>query len=224
MALKGPDTAWSDTAAGRGRAASARAMLHRAVGPWSLPRLGFGEWALSDNGRPSEADAIALLHAAFDEGVRFVDTSDAYCLDESEFHHGELLVRAAIESYPAAEELAAELVVATKGGCTRVGGGWARDVSASHLSQTIADSHQALWRGKRPIQLWQLHWTQPLGDEAMAAILAPVAEAVAAGTILHVGLSNCNVADIEAAAAALPHGCLVSVQNKYGLNERSAAY
>lgn len=58
--------------------------------------------------------------------------------------------------------------------------------------------------------------------ETMADILAPVAEAVASGVILHVGLSNCTVADIEAAAASLPAGCLVSVQNKYGLNDRSA--
>ena len=45
---------------------------------------------------------------------------------------------------------------------------------------------QALTGGKRdkPLQLWQLHWTQPLGEgESVAAILAPVAKAVEDGRV-----------------------------------------
>ena len=38
------------------------------------------------------ADAIAVLHAAFDAGITFFDTADAYCWDSSETGHNERLI------------------------------------------------------------------------------------------------------------------------------------
>lgn len=118
---------------------------------------------------------------------------------------------------------ATHVIVATKGGCTRVGGGWERDVTAAHLRTSIRDSHRALG-AQRPIALWQVHWVRKWEDgvlgarpegETMAQLLAPVAEACAAGLIKHVGLSNATVEDLEEALAFLPPGTLASVQNKY---------
>ena len=63
-----------------------------------------------------------------------------------------------------------------------------------------------------------VHWTQPFEQgDTMEDILAPVREAVEEGLIKHVGLSNCTLEDIQAATAALPEGCLATVQNKYHL-------
>ena len=59
-----------------------------------------GAWPLSYDDRPAEADAIAVLHRAVDAGVRLIDTSDAYCKDETEKHHNERLIRRALDSYP----------------------------------------------------------------------------------------------------------------------------
>ena len=46
-----------------------------------------------------EDGAMAALHAAFDTGVNFLDTADAYCLDEGEAGHNERLIARAIASW-----------------------------------------------------------------------------------------------------------------------------
>ena len=43
-----------------------------------------------------EAHAIDVLYAAFDLGVTFLDTADAYCLDDSETAHNERLIANAL--------------------------------------------------------------------------------------------------------------------------------
>ena len=49
--------------------------------------------------------------------------------------------------------------------------------------------------------------------------LQPVMEAVAAGMIEHVGLSNCTLEQLVEAAALLPPNVLASVQNKYPFHD-----
>ena len=45
-------------------------------------------------GRERDDDGpVGLLHAAFDGGVTFLDTADAYCLDDSDVGHNERLMR-----------------------------------------------------------------------------------------------------------------------------------
>jgi pyridoxine 4-dehydrogenase len=83
-----------------------------------VSRMGYGAWPLSYDDRPPEAAALAVLHRALDLGVRFIDTSDAYCKDEREKHHNEHLIRKAIDSYPD-QSVATQVVVATKGICIR---------------------------------------------------------------------------------------------------------
>lgn len=96
-------------------------MVTRAFGPTDLEvsTIGFGAMQLSLAGRPAEADAIAVLHRVFDLGVTFIDTADSYCKDESDKHHGERLVRKALDAY---EDDSSNIVVATKGGLMRPGG------------------------------------------------------------------------------------------------------
>lgn len=69
--------------------------------------VGLGCWQLgADWGEVSEADAMAILHAAVDEGVTFFDTADVYGDGRSERLVGRLLV----------ERPEANLMVATKMG------------------------------------------------------------------------------------------------------------
>lgn len=100
-----------------------------------------------------------MLHRAFDIGVRFVDTSDAYCKHEGEKHHNERLIRKAIESYPD-QAVAAQVVVATKGICVRPEGRWERCATPAQIARAIAGSHEALCGNAKPIDLWQIHWCQ----------------------------------------------------------------
>ena len=67
-------------------------MATRAAERW----LGLGCMRLSTAPDRDEEAAAALLRAAFDAGVDFLDTADAYCHDEREAHHNERLVRRAL--------------------------------------------------------------------------------------------------------------------------------
>ena len=86
--------------------------------PLKVSQIGYGAWPLSYDERPPEEEAIAILHQALDLGVRLIDTSDAYCLNEGEKHHNEKLIRKALDSYPD-QAVAKQVVVATKGICIR---------------------------------------------------------------------------------------------------------
>ena len=58
-----------------------------------------GGMRLSTERDRDETRAIAVLHAAFDAGVNFVDTADAYCWDDSETGHNERLIARALGSW-----------------------------------------------------------------------------------------------------------------------------
>lgn len=56
-------------------------MQYATLGSTGFPvsRVGFGAWAIgADWGNVTEADAMAALHTALDEGITFFDTADAY--------------------------------------------------------------------------------------------------------------------------------------------------
>ena len=58
------------------------------------PIIAMGGMRLSTARDRDETRAIAVLHAAFDAGINFVDTADAYCRDASETGHNERLIAA----------------------------------------------------------------------------------------------------------------------------------
>src|SRR6478672_6743547 len=64
----------------------ARPMEHRSLGvtgmqvsPLCLGAMMFGAW-----GNPDHDDSIAVIHAALDAGINFIDTADVYSAGESE--------------------------------------------------------------------------------------------------------------------------------------------
>lgn len=174
--------------------------------PLSISAIGLGGMPLSLSGRPSEAEAIAVIHCALDLGVTLIDTADSYCQDETDKHHNERLIYKALQQY---ERDTSQVVVATKGGLMRPNGSWGRNGSPDHLRQTIEESFKALG-GEKPIDLWQYHAPDP--DYSIADSLVPAREAVQQGLIRYVGVSNFSVEQIQEAREVIE---IVSVQNQY---------
>lgn len=172
----------------------------------SISAIGLGGMPLSLSGRPSEAEAIAVVHRAFDLGVTLLDTADSYCQDETDKHHNERLLFKALQQYNGDTS---QVMIATKGGLMRPNGSWTRNGNPDHLRQTIRESFEALG-GKQAIALWQYHAPDP--EYAIHASLAPVREAVDAGLIQYVGVSNFSVDQIQQARSVVD---IVSVQNQY---------
>jgi aryl-alcohol dehydrogenase-like predicted oxidoreductase/histidinol phosphatase-like enzyme len=136
--------------------------------------------------------AIAVLHAAFDGGVTFLDTADAYCRDDADVGHNERLIARALATWKGDRS---RIVVATKGGLTRPGGEWVPDGRARHLRAACEASLRAL--GVERVQLYQLHAVDsrtPLST-SVRALAALKDERL----VERIGLCNVTVGQIEEA-------------------------
>lgn len=164
--------------------------------------LGFGAKSLSMGNRPSEKEAISVLHTAFDLGINFLDTANVYCSGLNEIGHNEILISKAIKQYNKSNEI----LVATKGGSRpEVKGGL--DCSPKFLKESCEKSLLAL--NLESIFLYQLHAIDskiPLLESLNALI-----ELKKEGKIQHIGLSNVNMLEIK---DALKFTRIESVQNK----------
>jgi pyridoxine 4-dehydrogenase len=172
-------------------------------------RFGFGAMRITGPGvwgPPADhAGAIAVLRRAIELGVNLIDTADAYGPDVSED-----LIAEALTPYPE------DLIIATKGGLVRSGPGqWSPDGSPEHLREACEGSLRRL--GLEQIPLYQFHRVDPAVP--LAESLGAIVELKEEGKILHIGLSNVNVDQLEEAQAITS---IVSVQNKYNLAERSS--
>lgn len=175
-------------------------------GDLTVNRLGFGAMRITGQGiwgEPENRDeAVAVLKRLPELDVDFIDTADAYGPDVSED-----LIREVLYPYK-------NMVIATKGGQTRQGPNrWHALGRPEYLRQTVLMSLRRL--GVERIDLWQLHRIDPLTDRE--AQFRAVAEMQQEGLIRHVGLSEVNVEEIEAARKHFP---VVSVQNLYNLVHR----
>ena len=107
-----------------------------------------------------------------------------------------------------------KITIATKGGFERTGPNqWVVNGHPDHIRKAIDGSLKRLKVDQ--IDLWQLHRVDP--RIPLEDTLAPVAEAVKAGKIRQVGLSEVSVKEVEKAQRVLP---IVSVQNRYNLGDR----
>ena len=178
-------------------------------GDLEVNRLGFGAMRITGAGiwgwPPDRETAKKVLRRAIELGVNLIDTADAYGPETSE-----LLIAEALHPYPKG------LVIATKGGITRPGpGNWVPNCRPEYLSQCVDKSLKRLKLER--IDLYQLHTVDrkvPI-QESVGALK----KAQDAGKIRHVGLSNVTVKDIELAKKVVP---IVSVQNRYNLNDRES--
>ena len=172
----------------------------------TISAIGLGGMPMSLSNRPSEEQAIAVIHRALALGVTLIDTADSYCQDESDKHHNEKLIAKALQQYTGDTS---QIIVATKGGLMRPNGSWTRNGDPEHLRETIRTSFKALG-GNKPIDLWQYHAPDP--NYTIKAALTPAKEAVEEGIIRFVGVSNFSVEQIKQARDVVE---VVSVQNQY---------
>lgn len=171
----------------------------------SLPRFGLGCMNLSHayGIPPSEEDGLRLLRTALDEGVRMLDTATLYGGGRNE----ELVGRAIAGRSD-------EVVLASKGGMAIEDG---RKVIDGRPESIRAQVDASLTRlGVEHIDLYYLHrWDKsvPIADSVGA-----LAEAVGAGKIGAIGLSEVSVARLRAAQAVAP---IAAVQSEYSLWSRN---
>lgn len=175
--------------------------------------IGLGGMPMSvKKDRPSESDAIAVIVRATELGMTLWDTADAYCIDDSETGHNERLFAKARAALPA--DLRESVVIATKAGHVRPEGRWEHNGHPDHLRSALEASLKAL--DTDSIQLWQFHRPDP--NVPFEDSIGVFAQAVQDGWVQHVGLSNVNPAQIEAAMKILP---IASVQNQYSPGHRA---
>lgn len=183
-------------------------MKQRTIGSARVGAIGLGGMPMSIEGRPDRERSIATVHAALDAGMTLIDTADAYHLDSTDVGHNELLIAEALAAYGGDTS---GVLVATKGGHTRPGGGaWDLDGSPEHLRAACDASLKRL--GVEAIGLYQHHRPDPAVPYADS--IGAVAELLDAGKIRMAGISNADPAQIRAAQQILG-GRLVSVQNQY---------
>jgi len=190
-------------------------MKQRTIGGTTVSAIGLGGMPMSIEGRPDRDRSVATIHAALDAGVTLIDTADAYHLDSSDVGHNETLFAEALASYGGDSS---GVLVATKGGHTRPGGGrWEVDGSPEHLRAACDASVKRL--GVEAIGLYQYHRPDP--KVPYAESVGALAELLDEGKIQMAGISNADVDQIREAQDVLG-GRLVSVQNQYSPAFRSS--
>jgi aryl-alcohol dehydrogenase-like predicted oxidoreductase len=191
-------------------------MQTRRIGNTHVSAIGLGGMPLSIEGRPDDrARAIATIHAALDAGITLIDTADAYHIDSSDIGHNETLIAEALASYPGDTS---DVLVATKGGHTRPGGGgWDLDGSPEHLRAACEASLSRL--KVDAIGLYQFHRPDP--KVPYAESIGALRDLLDAGKIRMAGVSNANIDQITQANEILD-GRLVSVQNQFSPSFRSS--
>jgi aryl-alcohol dehydrogenase-like predicted oxidoreductase len=170
-----------------------------------VSRIAFGTWQLGgDWGPTDEAEAIAAIRRAADQGVTLFDTAQAYGFGASE----RLLGRAL------AGRDRSKLIIATKGGL-RPGesGGVSRDSSPAWIRAGVESSLQAL--NTDYIDLYQVHWPDPAVPFADTA--ETLGKLIADGKIRHAGVSNFDASQMAGFSATLP---VETLQPPYDLFRR----
>ena len=172
----------------------------------NLPRYGLGCMSLSHayGVAPQPEEGLRLLQTALDEGVTFSDTATLYGGGRNE----ELVGKAIAGRRD-------EIILASKGGMAIVDGSRVIDGRPETLRAQVDASLRRL--DVDHIDLYYLHrWDKsvPIADS-----VAALAEAVDAGKIGAIGLSEVSVARLREAQQVAP---IAAVQNEYSLWSRNA--
>lgn len=178
-------------------------------GDLTVNRMGFGAMRITGEGiwgePPDREKARAALRQAVELGVNFIDTADSYGPNVSEE-----LIAEALHPYPD------DLVIATKGGLLRPGPGrWEADGRPEHLREVCEGSLRRLKLDQIP--LYQFHRPDP--KVPIAESIGALVELKQEGKIRHIGVSNVSEDQLRDAQKLTP---VVSVQNRYNLNDRSS--
>jgi len=174
--------------------------------------LGCNNFSRTGTATESVAGTRAVLDAALDAGVTFLDTAELYGAGASE----DLIGRSI-------EGRRDRFVIATKFG-HRAGGapgweGWGPRGSAAYIGRAVEGSLRRLRTDH--VDLLQLHTPDP--STPVGETLAALAELVAAGKVRFVGNSNFSadqLREVDAVAAELGLPRFATAQNEYSLLAR----
>jgi aryl-alcohol dehydrogenase-like predicted oxidoreductase len=174
----------------------------RRIGSLEVSVVGLGcnnfGWRIDAKG------TAAVMDAALDAGINFLDTADIYGAGQSEEFLGQAL-----------GNRRGRIVLATKFGMKfddqRQG------AKPAYIRQAVEDSLRRLRTDH--IDLYQLH--QPDASTPMADTLGALNDLIRAGKVREIGCSNFSVGQIREAESAAGSGArYVSVQNHYNLLHR----
>jgi aryl-alcohol dehydrogenase-like predicted oxidoreductase len=156
-----------------------------------VSRIAFGTWQLGGEWGPTDTDAATgAIRRAAELGVTFFDTAQAYG-----FGRSEQLLAAALRGLPREQ-----IIIATKGGLRVTDGGLERDSSPRWIREGVEASLRSL--DTDYIDLYQVHWPDPSTPlDETATVLGKL---VADGKVLHVGVSNFDVRQMEDFSSVLP--------------------
>lgn len=176
-------------------------MKQRPIGSGGLAagEIGFGAMGLTGAYGPGGTDPAAVINRALDLGSNLIDTADAYAGGENERVVGRA-IRARRD----------EVVLATKFGLTFTSGVVGSDGSPGNVARSIDASLERL--GTDRVDLWYLHRVDP--DVPIEETVGAMSEQVAAGKVLHIGLSEVAPDTLRRAAAVHP---IAAVQSEYSL-------
>jgi aryl-alcohol dehydrogenase-like predicted oxidoreductase len=163
--------------------------------------LGFGCMGLSFGYGPAaeKQDGIALIRAAFEQGVTFFDTAEAYGPFANEELVGEAL-----------EPFRDQVVIATKFGFT--GGKPANGMNSR--PETIRAHVEAALTRLRTDRIDLLYQHRVDSKVPIEDVAGTVKELISAGKVKHFGLSEAGVAAIRRAHAVQP---VTALQSEYSL-------
>jgi aryl-alcohol dehydrogenase-like predicted oxidoreductase len=184
-------------------------METRSLGPSGIHTSVIGLGANNFGRRVDLAQTRAVIDAALEEGVTFIDTADSYGRGLSEEYLGEVL-----------EDRRDQVVLATKFGMD-MGDGKGPRGSRDYILQAVEASLRRLRTDV--IDVYWYH--RPDGVTPIAETLEALDELVRAGSVRAVGASNFDAAQIdEADTIARERGLtpFTAIQNEYSLLSREA--
>ena len=180
-------------------------MKHVSLGPLDVSRIGLGAMTMAgtytSEGAPDDGESIRTIHRALDLGVSHIDTAEIY----GPFLSEEIVGRAIAGRRD-------QVAVATKFGLVSHSGGGpgVADSSAANVRLAVEGSLRRL--GTDHIDLYYQHRVDrntPIEETAAA-----VADLIAAGKVLHFGLSEAGPDTIRRAHAIHP---VTALQTEYSL-------
>jgi aryl-alcohol dehydrogenase-like predicted oxidoreductase len=179
-------------------------MKHISLGGLDVSRIGLGTMAMSgyylDPGS-SEAESIRTIHRALELGVTHIDTAEIY----GPYANEELVGRAL-------EGRRDDVVLATKFGFVSHAGGGPGVLDSSPRNVRTAVEGSLTRLGTDRIDLYYQHRVDP--NTPIEETVGALAELVAEGKVLHVGLSEAGPETIRRAHAVHP---IAALQTEYSL-------
>lgn len=178
--------------------------------PLQVKRLGYGTMRLTGEGIYGEPqnrpEALQILKHAIESGVNFLDTADYYGEDVTN-----RLIAEALYPYPP------DLVICTKvGGARKPDKSWIPFNSPENLRSSIENNLRTLKLDQITLVHFRIMGAGTDYERSMETMFKMQEE----GKILHVGISNVSVPELE---TAMKMGEIATVENMFGHAQRTTS-